>query len=122
MDLSDRCRRDSIEFGFDCGFPMCIFSDAEIGRLYKNKVRLLFVCEPVIDIDPDLNVIYCYPLSGFKTLKLKNFESVSQIYKQFEALMANHEGKKGIYDQCQKCPYRANQRCGGGCRGHYISA
>ncbi|MCK4836877.1 MAG: radical SAM protein, partial [Candidatus Aminicenantes bacterium] len=61
IKLSELCQQNSIDFGFDCGFPLCIFSDENIGKLYKNMTRLQFVCEPVIDIDAELNTIYCYP-------------------------------------------------------------
>jgi len=121
LSLSDRCQKDSIKFGFDCGFPLCIFSDEAIGKLYKNKVQLLFVCDPVLDIDPDLNVIYCYPLSEYNSLKLTDFKSVSQIYNHFETLISKEDHQKGIYPECKNCQYLKSGRCDGGCKGHYLS-
>lgn len=121
LNLSDRCLKDSIEFGFDCGFPLCLFSNEDIGKLYKNKAHLIFCCEPVIDIDPDLNVIYCYPLSEYQRLKLKDFKSVSQIYDHFKTLISEHDEQKGVFPECRSCPYRKNGRCDGGCKGHYLS-
>jgi sulfatase maturation enzyme AslB (radical SAM superfamily) len=121
LKLSDRCRDDSIEFGFDCGFPMCIFSDEEIGRLFKNKAFLMFVCDPVLDIDPDLNVIHCYPLSGFQSLKLKDFDSVQELHARFKTLISKYDRQKGIYPECLNCLYRKSGRCNGGCKGHYLS-
>jgi MoaA/NifB/PqqE/SkfB family radical SAM enzyme len=121
LRLSDRCLRDSIDLGFDCGFPLCIFSNEDIGKLYKNSVHLIFVCEPVLDIDPDLNVIYCYPLSECQRLKLTDFKSVSDIYTHFKTLISKHDRQKGIFSECKNCPYHKNGRCDGGCKGHYLS-
>ena len=52
--------------GFDCGFPMCMFSDEELGLIYKLSLgQLCFQCGPAIDIDSELNVWSCFPLSDF---------------------------------------------------------
>lgn len=118
--LSERCQKNSIDFGFDCGFPLCIFTDAEIGKLYKNMTHLQFVCDPVLDIDADLNVIYCYPLSEYQTLKLQDFKNVAEIYDHFRSSLEKDDEKKGIYPECRDCQYRLRGRCSGGCKGHFL--
>jgi len=120
VTLSDRCQAHGIDFGFDCGFPMCMFSDEDIGRLFKNMARLQFVCDPVLDIDPDLNVIYCYPLSGYHSLKLRDFNNVKEIYDEFASLMGRDDRQRGIYAECAECPYLKSKRCAGGCKGFYL--
>ena len=118
--LSERCQKNAIDFGFDCGFPLCIFTDAEIGKLYKHMTHLQFVCEPVLDIDADLNIIYCYPLSEYQTLKLADFSHVSEIYDHFHSALERDDQNKGIFLECQDCQYRLRGRCAGGCRGHHL--
>jgi MoaA/NifB/PqqE/SkfB family radical SAM enzyme len=118
--LSERCQKHAIDFGFDCGFPLCIFTDAEIGKLYKHMTRLQFVCDPVLDIDADLNVIYCYPLSEYQTLKLSDFKHVSEIYDHFNGCLKEDDKRKGIFPECLDCQYRLRGRCAGGCKGHYL--
>ena len=121
MVFSDLCQENSIDLSFDCGFPMCIFSDADIGKLYKNMTQLKFICEPVIDIDADLNTIYCYPLSEYRNAKLTDFNNIKEIYDHYQSLILQDNLKRGIYPECINCDYRYRGRCAGGCKGHYLS-
>jgi radical SAM protein with 4Fe4S-binding SPASM domain len=122
MAFSQLCQENAIDLVFDCGFPMCMFSDAEIGKLYKNKTKLNFLCEPVIDIDADLNTIYCYPLSQYKSVKLTDFNNIKEIYDHYQSLLLEDDLQKGIYPDCIKCEYRYRGRCSGGCKGHHLTS
>lgn len=49
-----------IDPGFDCGFPMCMFNNEELGQIFKYTVgQCSFQCGPAIDIGPDLSVWSC---------------------------------------------------------------
>jgi radical SAM protein with 4Fe4S-binding SPASM domain len=122
MALSGLCRENAIDIVFDCGFPLCMFSDEEIGRLYKNKTQLKFVCHPIPDIDPDLNVFHCYPLSGYFPQKLTHFRHLKEIHSYFSSLLAKSKSSEraGIFETCHACEYRHRGMCAGGCKGHYL--
>jgi len=120
MALSLRCQENAIDLVLDCGFPLCMVSDEEIGKLYKNKTQLKFVCHPIPDIGPDLNVFHCYPLWGYFPQKLTHFRHLKDIYTYFQSLLAKRAKKPGIFEKCGDCEYRPRGMCSGGCKGHYI--
>ncbi len=116
------CQESAIDLVLDCGFPLCIFSDEEIGRLYKNKTQLKFVCRPIPDIDPELNVTHCYPLSEFAPRKLTEFRDLEAVRRYFLGQLKHREiiGGFGIFPGCRECEYRHRGMCAGGCKGHYV--
>jgi radical SAM protein with 4Fe4S-binding SPASM domain len=118
--FSDLCQEIGIDIVLDCGFPLCMFSDYEIGKLYKNKTQLKFVCRPIPDIDPQLNVTHCYPLSGYFPQKLNYFRDLDEIRSYFQRLINGDTSSTGIYEHCDTCRYRKRGMCAGGCRGHYV--
>lgn len=119
--FSSLCQENAIDLVFDCGFPLCIFSDREIGKLYKNKTQLKFTCHPIPDIDPDLNVLHCFPLSGYFPQKLTQFKDLRQVHSYFNSLISRNCQTAGIFETCADCEYRQRGMCSGGCKGHYIN-
>jgi len=111
-----------ISIGFDCGMPLCIFSNEDIGRLFKlNKGKVAFSCGPAIDIGPDMQVWACFPLSNYEKKSLYDFDHVNEIKKYFSN--QNHDlrkDKKGIFEECATCVYFAENLCMGGCLAHLI--
>lgn len=119
--FSTLCQANAIDLVFDCGFPLCIFTDKEIGKLFKNKTQLKFVCHPIPDIDPDLNVTHCYPLSEYYPQKLTDFHRLEDIRSHFRSLLSHENGGFGIFETCRECEYRYRGMCSGGCKGHFIT-
>lgn len=119
--FSGQCQENAVDLVFDCGFPLCIFPDEEIGKLYKNKTQLKFVCHPIPDIDPELNVTHCYPLSDYFPKKLNEFRDLQEIYSYFRAILAKNQQAAGIFAACPNCEYRHRGMCDGGCRAHYLN-
>ncbi len=112
-----------IDPGFDCGFPMCMFTDEELGRVFKYTVgQCSFQCGPAIDIGTDLSVWSCFPLSGFKKRSLLEFNSFGEIvdFYQAEIEKVRQEGG-GIYPACSTCLYRQKRLCSGGCLAHVLN-
>lgn len=109
--------------GFDCGFPMCMFSDEELGRIFKYTVgQCSFQCGPAIDIGTDLSVWSCFPLFNFKKRSLLEFNSFSEIadYYNIEIEKIRQE-EGGIYSNCATCLYRKKKLCSGGCLAHILN-
>lgn len=120
LDLFERFK---ITPGFDCGMPMCIFTDEELGRLFRlNKGLIKFGCGPAIDIGPDMMVWSCFPLSNINKRSLYEFNSMQEIdnfYKTLHAKIRSEIG--GIYKECDNCIHRTNEVCRGGCLAHSIN-
>lgn len=113
----------NIEPGFDCGFPFCIFTDEEIGKLYKYcKSRVTFSCGPAIDIGPDLSVWACFPLSNYLKKNLLEFNSFQEVFEYY----SNYHNKLraelgGIFPECDNCKEFINKTCSGGCLAHCLN-
>ena len=115
--------RLNITLGFDCGFPLCIFENEDIGKLFKvNQGVLRFTCGPAIDIGPDMTVWACFPLSNYHKKSIYDFNSLQEIGQYYEK---QHRGIRiesaGIYLECDTCKYRQNNLCHGGCLAHLLS-
>jgi radical SAM protein with 4Fe4S-binding SPASM domain len=120
--FSTLCQKEKIDLVFDCGFPLCMFTDEEIGHLYKNKTQLKFTCRPIPDIDPGLNVLHCFPLAQYHSFPLEEFRDLAEVKQRFTTLIAEENGYSGIYPECRECQYKHRGICSGGCRGHYLEA
>jgi len=115
--------QNRITIGFDCGMPLCIFSNEDIGRLFKlNQGRVVFSCGPAIDIGPDMQVWACFPLSNYEKKSLYDFDNVDEIKKYFFDQHCDlRKEKNGIFEECQTCIYLKENLCNGGCLAHLIS-
>jgi len=114
--------KNRIEIGFDCGMPLCIFSNEDIGRLFKlNKGRVVFSCGPAIDIGPDMQVWACFPLSNHERRSLYDFDKIEEIKKFFSTHHTNiRQETGGIFEECKSCTYLKEELCKGGCLAHLV--
>lgn len=108
---------------FDCGFPLCMFNDEQIGKLYKYTHNGLdFDCGPTIDIGPDLSCWCCFPLSKIKRKSLLDFADYEELYSYFNQIQNNYRKEsRGIYNRCKDCKNYDNEVCGGGCLAHILN-
>jgi len=116
--------KQRISIGFDCGMPLCIFSDEDLGRLFKlNRGKVQFSCGAAIDIGPDMQVWACFPLSNHEKKLLYDFNNVEEI-KQHFAVQSNKIRKKerGIFTGCKECIHLEEKLCMGGCLAHLVEA
>jgi radical SAM protein with 4Fe4S-binding SPASM domain len=130
-DMADNFRKqlhileeNRISIGFDCGMPLCIFSDEDVGRLFKlNRGKAQFTCGAAIDMGPDMQVWACFPLCNHEKKSLYDFNSVEEIKKHF-SLQHNQirSQKKGIFPECDTCIHLKENLCMGGCLAHLIKA
>ena len=103
----------------DCGWPLCKFSDGDLGWLHRLRGHAPGGCGPACAISPDMTVSYCLPLSHYQSTSLFEFDTMEQIDRHFaqlrEEIMAE---TAGIYRECAGCPSREDGGCdtGGLCR------
>ncbi len=122
MEFSDSFLKLQTTPGFDCGFPVCIFTDEQIGVLYKaGKGRLSFRCGPAIDIGPDMTVWPCFPLHEFEKKSVFDFSTVGEIGKYYSDLMAKTRagGRSGIFEECNDCEHLQGL-CSAGCLAYVL--
>ena len=69
--------RMGVEISLDCGFPLCLFTDEELGVLFRNSKpgKRVFRCNPVIDIGHDLDAWSCYPLAEHGSVSIEEFKN-----------------------------------------------
>lgn len=110
--------------GLDCGFPMCMFTDEELGKLFKyTRDGMEFECGPTIDIGPDLMCWSCFPLSNLNKKSLKDFQNYDELYTYFDKKQQVFRDQvKGIYFDCDCCRNFEDEICSGGCLAHILNS
>jgi len=99
----------------DCGFPLCMFPEDQLGKLVTHtKSNAYSCCGPIIDVGSDLNVWPCFPLSALLNVNLRDFKAYDDLYAYYEQKLSAVRGI-GFLDRCLTCKYRIRGQCCGGC-------
>jgi len=99
---------------FDCGFPLCMFSEDELGSITLSTAGFKSICSPIIDVGADLTAWPCFPLSRMFNVKLIDFNSVKEL-EEFYNEKFKHFRQFGSQDECLGCKYLHRAQCAGGC-------
>lgn len=110
--------RNVIAF-FDCGFPLCMFPEDDLGSLTLITRGFRSVCSYPIDVGPDLMAWPCFPLSKVENLPLLDFADLSELRERFTRQLAGMR-RFGTLDACLGCKYLERQQCNGGCVAHTL--
>lgn len=119
--FAEEAGKRNIRLVLDCGFILCMFSKAEIGKLVYSNAVLRFVCSPTIDIDPELNVWFCFPLSSVERRRLEEFADLNEIITFYDKIKKSY-AHTGMFSRCKRCAYLKRNQCAGGCISHKIAA
>lgn len=120
--LCDDLAKEGITLGLDCGFPVCMFTEEQIGRLFLNTLKKLdFTCGPAIDIGPNMDVWSCFPLSEYNKRSIYDFSSMKELYDYFDSSMSELREGAYLYDKCPECSYLKRGLCSGGCISHILN-
>jgi len=104
-----------VRLHLECGFPLCQFSDAELGWLHRAGGHFPCGCEPAFDIWPDMNVSHCLPLSRYGKKSLFEFDALEQVHRHFAHLRDEITAETaGVYAECHGCGSQEEGRCRGG--------
>jgi pyruvate-formate lyase-activating enzyme len=111
-----RFDRFQLDFGPDCGFPICKFNDEQLGWLYRlGGGDLRFRCGPAIDITPDMSVYACFPLSTFYRKSIFEFDTLGQVAEFYSGIHKKLRTEiPGIYPECDGCVQMSKGICSGG--------
>lgn len=101
-----------IKIVMDCSFiPLCYFTNEEIGIITRATMGYHQKCQPVLDIEPDGTVSYCFG-TGI-TDSLFKYKSLADLYEKFkivEPYLKNRNSKAS----CKNCSESIND-CANGC-------
>ncbi len=99
---------------FDCGFPLCMFSEDDLGALITCSTGFSAHCGIIVDVGPDLTMWPCFPLSKLHNVSLHEFENKAAVdayfFDQLSGLSAI-----GSLPRCIGCKYKQRMQCSGGC-------
>jgi hypothetical protein len=116
----DRIDEQRVAPDLDCGFPICMFSDEQLGKLMRLRTKFQWTCGPIVDIGPDLTVWPCFPLWPYRW-SLFDFESLEQLRRaMLERIRQIAPTRRGLYPECATCRWRDRGLCSAGCRGHQL--
>ncbi len=106
--------RFRVKPGLDCGFPICRFTDEELGWVRRMALSQ-FRCSPALDITPDVSVSHCFPLGNYQRRSLFEFDSLQQIDEHFAGIRRQFKSElAGIYPECDGCWQQEDGMCSGG--------
>ncbi|MBO4954826.1 MAG: radical SAM protein [Muribaculaceae bacterium] len=113
----------NIRVGFDCGVPMCAFTDDQLGKLFRHTGGMMsFRCGSAIDIGPDMEVWSCFPMSGYNKKSLFEFKNRQELCEYFDSFIDTVRTETGgMYQKCDYCDNRLRHLCSGGCLSHALN-
>jgi hypothetical protein len=115
IDQLSELERAGIIGMLDCGFPLCMFTEADLGRLQIVIERFFSACSPVVDVGVGLEAWPCFPLSS------GNFSTPLRSHASLKDVVAHFDGRLkafrpfGSRDECFGCKFLARGQCCGGC-------
>jgi MoaA/NifB/PqqE/SkfB family radical SAM enzyme len=99
---------------FDCGFPLCMFAEENLGSLLLNSRGFQSVCKYPIDVGPDLTAWPCFPLNDCENVRIQDFNNLGDLQNHFSSRLAGIR-RMGTMDECLTCKYLQRNQCCGGC-------
>jgi hypothetical protein len=99
---------------FDCGFVRCMFSDEDLQTLESLEADVGWRCNPILDVDINGQVIYCYPLAELGGLPLTPQVDASTLRDAFESRTKAYR-EAGVFPECSTCHFKRAGVCPGGC-------
>jgi len=123
LEFNEHFARFHVTCGLDCGFPMCVFTNEQLGSLYKiSSGHLKFGCGPAVDIGTDMSIWCCFPLSDFHKKTIFDFDNMHEVVQFYEEKQRLVRGEvSGLFEECDNCIHANDRLCSGGCVAHQLS-
>lgn len=119
--LAERLCAEGILLGFDCGLTLCMFSEAEIGRLFTASEGFVMHCAPIIDIGTGMDVWHCFPLSQVLVSRFEDFTTRSEMVRFYSRATQGYRSL-GCKPECLSCRFLRTRQCTGGCLAHAMNS
>jgi hypothetical protein len=107
-----RCEEVGILTGLDCCLPLCDFTGQELAWLAEHSTRFAGICQPSLDVQTDLSVSYCMPLSDVFLPDVCAYAGEMELLYELNALVRDR--RSGCPAGCEACG-RFGRSCQGGC-------
>ena len=106
----------------DCGFPLCSFTDQQLGRLRRVKADAKFVCSTATDLAPGMKAWSCFPLAKHNRITIDRSVQLKDLEDRFLGMLKDYRQRfsKGVFEECAECAYFRHRVCDGGCLAHVI--
>lgn len=104
---------------FDCGLPLCFFSEQQREELLQHGVLTTSCCGIVPDILSGPAAIPCFALQAFKFPIAKD-ERWPQVVRRMEEELERIP-RTWLYPECADCRHRESGACCGGCLAGRLS-
>jgi hypothetical protein len=112
LAFTRRCEEEGILTGLDCCLPLCDFTAEELVWLKEHSMRFAGICQPSLDVQTDLSVSYCMPLSDVSLPDVCAWAGEMGLLCEMNALVrARRESRP---PGCEACACFARS-CQGGC-------
>jgi hypothetical protein len=98
--------------GLDCCLPLCDFTADELTWLREHSMRFAGVCQPSLDVQTDLSVSYCMPLSDVRLSDVCACAGEMSLLCELNSLVG--ERRRLRPSGCETCECFGHQ-CQGGC-------
>lgn len=121
VQIARQLHEKGISLGIDCGLTPCMFTEESVLELKHLGVHSPFVCGPIPDIGPGLEVWHCFPLYGFAQCRITDFSTLEEVNDWLSSLTKPYR-LVGIFEECFTCQYQLRQECSGGCLGHVVAS
>lgn len=109
---------------FDCNYiPGCIIdeNDKVLAAKYSsviersNLLKMNPICQPVVDILPDLRAVRCFGMSDYYKINLFDFRDISEIRRHFASKLDGLAYQIIPSNKCKDCIDYKSGKCSGGC-------
>lgn len=103
-----------VTIDYECGVPVCVFTDEQLGYLWRHKSDVVSGCRSRLDITPEGEVMYCLPMSSAGTFHYSRFKSYPECRNWFEKTYAPYR-LLGSKIECADCMLNNPAKCNAGC-------
>jgi hypothetical protein len=107
MGLVNEARVRNLSIEFECGVPLCLFSEAQRKDLQDIHVSH---CGSRLDITPDGYVVNCLPLAELEAIPFDSFPAYTDARDWFLKSLAPYHNI-GSRDECLTCSREIRQHC-----------
>ena len=114
VDLVKAGERLGVSVSYECGVPYCVFTDEQLGFLWRHNSKPASGCCSRLDITPEGEVMYCLPLATAGLRHYSEFADYHECRKWFEDRFKPYR-MLGSKIECAECPLNNPMQCRGAC-------
>ena len=118
VEMLKKAARLKIEAMLDCPLPLCFFGEPELAwvrQYHSGTASRMGICQPVIDVTPELDAIRCFALSKTTRVNLLDYPSEWALSEWFRKHVDAEFLSSGCFAFCSNCQHFLSGKCTGGC-------